>query len=94
MIQFLKELIERLRKEKPEFFKILQKISFVMFAICLVVAYLPEFFTYLELEVVINHRLVIVCEKLYQAFIIIFGFSFLPNKDMVKTDPPPTPIKP
>ena len=84
MIQFLKELLERLRKEKPEFFKVLQKISFIMFAICLVVAYLPEFFAYLELEIVINYKLVIVCEKLYQAFILLFGFSFLPNKDTTK----------
>ena len=84
MIQFLKELLERLKKEKPEFFKVLQKFSFIMFAICLVVAYLPEFFAYLELEIVINYKLVIVCEKLYQAFILLFGFSFLPNKDTTK----------
>ena len=94
MIQFIKELVERLRKDKPEFFKQLQKLAMIMFGIFFCISNVNIGLEYLELDYRISEQITLVASKLYQLFIVVFGFSFLPNNDMVKTDPPPTPIKP
>ena len=81
MIQFLKELLERLRKEKPDFFKQLQKVAMILFVIFFAISYANELFIYLELNYEIPAKVVAIADKLYQLFIVLFGFSFLPNKD-------------
>ena len=81
MINFIKELIERLKKEKPDFFKQLQKVAMILFAIFFAISYINELFIYLELNYEIPAKVVAVADKLYQLFIVLFGFSFLPNKD-------------
>ena len=81
MINFIKELIERLKKEKPDFFKQLQKVAMILFAIFFTISYINELFIYLELNYEIPAKVVAVADKLYQLFIVLFGFSFLPNKD-------------
>ena len=84
MIQFLKELLERLRKEKPDFFKQLQKVAMILFVIFFAISYANELFIYLELNYEIPAKVVAIADKLYQLFIVLFGFSFLPNKDTTK----------
>ena len=81
MINFIKELIDRLRKEKPDFFKQLQKVAMILFAIFFAISYANELFFYLELNYEIPAKIVAVSDKLCQLFIVLFGFSFLPNKD-------------
>ena len=81
MINFIKELIDRLRKEKPDFFKQLQKVAMILFAIFFAITYANELFFYLELNYKLPTKVVAVADKLYQLFIVLFGFSFLPNKD-------------
>ena len=44
MINFIKELIDRLRKEKPDFFKQLQKVAMILFAIFFAISYINELF--------------------------------------------------
>ena len=84
MMQFLKELLERLRKEKPDFFKQLQKVAMILFVIFFAISYANELFIYLELNYEIPAKVVAIADKLYQLFIVLFGFSFLPNKDTTK----------
>lgn len=93
-VKFIKEFIERIGKERPEFFKKLKAISLILFLIFAGITYTNYFLELLNFSYKLPENLVTIANELYQLFIIIFGFSFLPNKDMVKTDPPPTPIKP
>ena len=81
MINFIKELIDRLRKEKPDFFKQLQKVAMILFVIFFAISYANELFIYLEFNYEIPAKVVAIADKLYQLFIVLFGFSFLPNKD-------------
>jgi hypothetical protein len=81
MINFIKELIDRLRKEKPDFFKRLQKVAVVLVVIFFAISYANKLFFYLELNYEIPAKIVAVADKLCQLFIVLFGFSFLPNKD-------------
>ena len=81
MINFIKELIDRLRKEKPDFFKQLQKIAVILVVIFFAISYANKLFFYLELNYEIPAKVVAVADKLCQLFIVLFGFSFLPNKD-------------
>ena len=81
MINFIKELIERLRKEKPDFFKQLQKVAIILVVIFFAFSYANKLFIYLELNYELPTKVVAVADKLCQLFIVLFGFSFLPNKD-------------
>ena len=81
MINFIKELIDRLRKEKPDFFKQLQKVAIILCVIFFAFSYANKLFFYLELNYELPTKVVAVADKLCQLFIVLFGFSFLPNKD-------------
>ena len=81
MINFIKELIDRLSKEKPDFFKQLQKVAVILVVIFFAISYANKLFFYLELNYEIPAKVVAVADKLCQLFIVLFGFSFLPNKD-------------
>ena len=81
MINFIKELIDRLRKEKPDFFKQLQKVAVILVVIFFAISYANKLFFYLELNYELPTKVIAVADKLCQLFIVLFGFSFLPNKD-------------
>ena len=81
MINFFKELIDRLRKEKPDFFKQLQKVAVILSVIFFAISCANKLFFYLELNYELPAKVVAVADKLCQLFIVLFGFSFLPNKD-------------
>lgn len=81
MITFIQEIIDGIKTEKPDRFKKLQKISLYLTFIFLGITYLPEILSYLEITYTIPEKIIVISEKLYQAFILLFGFSYLPKKD-------------
>ena len=83
-VNFIKEFIERIGKERPEFFKKLKAISLILFLIFAGITYTNYFLELLNLNYRLPDNLVSIANELYQLFIIIFGFSFLPNKDTTK----------
>ena len=81
MKDFAMEILSRIQSESPLFFKKLRKAAVVLTAIFLAVTYLPEMISYLGITVDIPAKVFVVSEKLYQAFVMLFGFSFLTKKD-------------
>ncbi len=82
-MSFIQELIDGIKTEKPDRFKKLQKIALYLTFVFLVITYLPEILSYFEITYVIPEKIIIISEKLYQAFILLFGFSYLPKKDNI-----------
>lgn len=84
ILPFILDIINGIKTEKPERFKVIQKFSFWLFLIFLVVANSTEIFAELKIDYALPEQLIFISAKLYKGFALLFGFSYLPKKDINK----------
>jgi TctA family transporter len=75
---FIFELINRIRTEKPDFFKKLQVVAVILFAVSGALGYV------MDQDLNLPHWFVVVCQFLNSTSFGAILTAFLPNKDQSK----------
>jgi hypothetical protein len=77
---FIVEFINRLKTEKPDFFKKLQVVAAILFAVSGALGYI------MGTDLNLPHWVVVVCQFLNSTSFGAILTAFLPNKDLPKKD--------